>query len=247
MTLNLARNYILNEYINKLIQDEKPDIIALQEAVHAQPDATDHHGRIPPEGSRIVPKIAEKFGYQYSFGYAANTPPTDETRYWGPAILSKFKFLESTRISLAQRRRALVKVQIQPDRSALTCYSTHLPAGWYRRYGLSYTAIYEAYTRRKEIISLIMKEIGDNPKHTILAGDFNSIPLLNEVELISKTMNDAFLVKGKGHGSTYHAFLPFARVDYIFTSRDIEILGSWVSDAYQTLDHRAVVADIILN
>jgi len=243
MTLNLARNYILNEHINELIEKERPDIIALQEAVHAKPGVTNHHGRIPPDGSRIVPEIAKKHGYYYSFGYAPNTPPED-IRYWGSAILSKFKLLESTRVSLTQRRRALVKVKIKPGKSVITCYSTHLPAGWYSGYGLSYAKVHQGYTRRKEIMHLIMEKLGDRPSRTILAGDFNSIPFLNEVDVILTKMKDAFMIKGKGHGATYPSFLPFARVDYIFTSSDIKILNSWVSDSYETLDHRAVMADI---
>lgn len=246
MSLNLARNYTLNKHINKLIKTEKPDIIALQEAIYAKPGAESRWDKIPSNGSRIVQEIAEKFKYNYSFGYTPNKAP-EVVRYWGPVILSKFKILKSIRIPLGQRHRALIKVKVKPYNTMVTCYSTHLPAGWWRGYGLSFKAVKRGYNNRKRIIQSIIKELGNHPENTILAGDFNSIPFLNEVKPILKKLNDAFTVKGNGHGATYPSSIPLTRVDYIFTSKCIKILKCWVSDYYKTLDHRAVITDILIH
>lgn len=91
---------------------------------------------------------------------------------------------------------------------------------------------------------VVNQTLGKDPKNIVLGGDFNSIPFLNEVNPLIKLLNDAFAIKGNGHGATYPSFVPLARVDYIFISKDISIINCWLSDYYKTLDHRAVIADI---
>lgn len=243
MTINLANNNTMTKSIYKLFNKEKPDIVALQEAVYAKGRVKSKWLKVPKGGSHVVEQIAKKFKYQFSFGYSPNQTP-NQYIYWGPAVLSKFKISASQRIPIGNRR-VLIKTKYKINGKYITFYATHLPPYWYSGYGTSIKSvkwgIKWGMQVRAKMIKKIIRNIGKRPKRSILAGDFNSLSLLKETDPIKEIMRDLFQIKGKGHGSTYPASFPLTRVDYIFGSKDIKVKKCYVSHYYKDLDHRAVI------
>jgi endonuclease/exonuclease/phosphatase family metal-dependent hydrolase len=99
-----------------------------------------------------------------------------------------------------------------------------------------------ALVRRKGIVrereaALIREHIQSSPYPVILCGDFNDIPVSYTYSVLSEGMNDAFVQKGQGIGTTYNGKIPALRIDYILTSPslkpvDFQIIKNRFSDHY---------------
>ncbi len=79
---------------------------------------------------------------------------------------------------------------------------------------------------------------------TIMAGDFNATPGQAHHVRIRRSMTDTFAEAGIGMGTTYRFWLPI-RIDYIYVSRDFEVLNAHVGP-WGPSDHRPVIARILL-
>lgn len=71
----------------------------------------------------------------------------------------------------------------------------------------------------------------------ILCGDFNDTPQSHTYRLLTHNMQDAFRHSGLGLGSTFRGSIPFLRIDFILTSKDIkplsfDVLNKRFSDHY---------------
>ncbi|MBU1078285.1 MAG: endonuclease/exonuclease/phosphatase family protein [Spirochaetes bacterium] len=250
MTLNLSSSVSLPSNIIKMIKELDPDVISFQEAIYASPGSRSRWRSVPKKGVQVIQEMARALGYHYTFGYGQNKPPhsmqfpdTSGTIYWGPAVLSKHKILSTRRIPIGTGR-ILVESVFLFNGKKIKFYSTHLPPYWWPGYGLSAKRIKWAYNVRKEQIRSMIKFFGKKARNSVLAGDFNSLSIFNEMDPLMKVMNDGFFMKGKGSGATWPAYLPLVRVDYIFASRDFKILDCFVSDYNEDTDHRAVIADL---
>ncbi len=87
---------------------------------------------------------------------------------------------------------------------------------------------------------LIAQHIAASPYPVILCGDFNDPPVSYIYRLLSKGLQDSFVEKGMGIGSTYAGKLPALRIDYIlsapqFRVLDHQVLKSELSDHYPVL------------
>lgn len=65
----------------------------------------------------------------------------------------------------------------------------------------------------------------ESPYPIILAGDFNDVPLSYLYHILGSGMNDSFVKKGRGIGTTFAGKIPALRIDYIFTDQSFEILN----------------------
>lgn len=79
---------------------------------------------------------------------------------------------------------------------------------------------------------------------TIVAGDFNSTPEHALHGQLRRHLRDAFSEAGYGLGATYRYLLPL-RIDYVYVTPDIEVLGARVDEAGGS-DHRPMLATIRL-
>ena len=78
----------------------------------------------------------------------------------------------------------------------------------------------------------------------IVAGDFNSMPLSKVYRLIkSAGLQDTFLRKGRGNGSTFRAFKDLVRIDYILPDGSLTVKDHIVCEDFLS-DHRMVVATL---
>ena len=94
----------------------------------------------------------------------------------------------------------------------------------------------------KEIIPFIQK----SPYPVIVGSDLNSTPGSYEYEQLSKYLYDSYIDKGKGNATTFHGFKFPIRIDYLFHSKEFEVIKSKVIRK-KFSDHFPVVVDYHLH
>ncbi|MDL2243051.1 endonuclease/exonuclease/phosphatase family protein [Bacteroidales bacterium OttesenSCG-928-K03] len=104
--------------------------------------------------------------------------------------------------------------------------------------------VYAAQQREKQVQKIIAN-IGSNPNKTILCGDFNDTPNSYTYKQINNVMTDIFIKNGKGFGFTFKE-LPLLRIDYMFTSKDINPLSFQIDRKSDMSDHNIIIGEIEL-
>ncbi len=79
----------------------------------------------------------------------------------------------------------------------------------------------------------------------IIAGDFNDTPASYAVTRMTDSLNNAFIEKGQGLGKTYNGKFPNFQIDYIATTKDIEVTNYHIIEA-KLSDHFPVRSDLRL-
>lgn len=74
----------------------------------------------------------------------------------------------------------------------------------------------------------------------IVAGDFNEVPQSYIFNQFRKELSDSFSEKGKGFGFSYNGRFPGLRIDYIFASKELNLIESRVLPS-DFSDHRQVM------
>ncbi len=100
-----------------------------------------------------------------------------------------------------------------------------------------------AFLKRSGQVDIMKKEMATCTSPFLIAGDFNDTPASYAVTQITKGLNNAFIEKGSGWGKTYNGKFPNFQIDYISTSKNIEILNYHITKA-QLSDHFPVRSDI---
>jgi endonuclease/exonuclease/phosphatase family metal-dependent hydrolase len=99
-----------------------------------------------------------------------------------------------------------------------------------------------ANTKRSHEVDELVKIFEEKQIPTILTGDFNDTPFSYTYREFKKHLNDAFVEKGKGFGTTYNGDLPAYRIDYIFYDKNYFSVKSFERAALENSDHFPVSA-----
>ncbi len=96
---------------------------------------------------------------------------------------------------------------------------------------------------REEQVTMITKLINSSNYPVILCGDFNDPPSSYTYREIVKLLNDGFVEKGKGLGTTYAGRLPFLRIDYIMVKEGIDVISyDKINNTYS--DHYGICVEV---
>ena len=83
----------------------------------------------------------------------------------------------------------------------------------------------------------IAKKAMNNSRWPVLfTGDLNSVPASHAYHIISKGLQDAFLQKGNGLGTTLDSLPPTLRIDYLLADKKMKIV-SWKKEIMHASDH----------
>lgn len=219
------------------IQENKPDIVCLQEYMGWETDSI----------LSIFPQ------YQY---YSKNFN-TRKGRVNGILTLSKFPIIKSQRVNFSNSTNKSIFSDIVIGDDTIRLYNNHLES-----YSISFKRIFQKiflkekkYDHAKEEIVRVHKKIDktlpiraqqidsisnliyQSKYPTIICGDLNETPISYAYNKIKKGHNDTFLEAGKGFGATYTFLYPLLRIDYIFvpkyfTTISHKTLKSKLSDHY---------------
>ena len=100
-----------------------------------------------------------------------------------------------------------------------------------------------AFEKRSGQVDIMKKEMASCKTPYLIAGDFNDTPASYVVTQITKGLNNAFIQKGIGLGKTYNGKFPNFQIDYIATSKDLEVLNYNITEA-KLSDHFPVRSDL---
>jgi endonuclease/exonuclease/phosphatase family metal-dependent hydrolase len=92
-------------------------------------------------------------------------------------------------------------------------------------------------------VGVIRQVLDTSPHPVIYCGDMNTVPTSYPYRLLKNNMQDAFLKKGNGVGSTFYKIAPTLRIDVCFADTAFQIMQCEVAEK-KLSDHYAVVTDV---
>lgn len=202
------------------------DIIGLQEV--------DRHYSARSNFEDQAKKLAESLGMHYIYGANLDRDPLEpggKRRQYGTAVLSRYPTIHSENhllSSFGQEQRGLLEATINVKGNHIQFYSTHL--------GLT-------TEQRLAQIDEILAITSQYDRTTIITGDFNALPVSEEIRLMKTLFKDGF--EDQGDAFTFPADKPRSRIDYIFVSENVELTHPEVLSTLAS-DHLPIVGEITL-
>ncbi len=233
--------------VSQLLMAQQPHLACFQELNFAYDGAA--------SGVRLS-------GLTDSLNYTVVGPehPQEMTQAWQP-VLARVPVLSHKQILLPSIQQdppgRVVRVHFSwQDREAVL-YNLHLhtfgsqkpwndqardPLSWpfWKSYLQQYRA---AYLARAKEVTHIRAMLDEETLPVIICGDFNSTAHNSAFGELARSLQDAFREVGQGLGATYHARLPFARIDHILISNDWEVLDASVGQS-DFSDHLPLTARV---
>lgn len=225
LTFNIqhCRNFITKEIdvdgVANLIKNTKADIIGLNEVYG------EYNNSLPQ-----YQEIAEKLGFHYYFGKTF----TFKGIPFGNALISRYKFKNPKTIMIPDpeirdshwyETRCIIQSEFADFN--LKVLVTH--------YGLF-------PTEQENALKTTLNLLDDNQSNLVLMGDLNMEPNNEKIkkleEFLINTLNDESL--------TYPSINPTKKIDYIFITKDIELLEAKIIEKVVS-DHFPHFAQIKIN
>lgn len=255
---NWSNNQSSLEKILATLQDENPDIICFQEFYS---DTTSKFNTI---------RKLKDLGFSYY--YLEQELLLRKNDIWGIAIFSKLKIKNSGKL-LQQQHESFygshpykcIYIDVEHNKQLLRIYNTHLQSVHFGK--SDYETIKEAKEtqeideqKAKNIIDKLQKAnsrraiqaeelawvLNKEKLPFILCGDFNDLPNSYTYNHIRQEFKDIFLDNSLGIGATYNGLLPFLRIDYMITSKNIQSSNFKIIKSNKISDHYPIVAQITL-
>lgn len=220
------------ERIATVIKSMNVDVIGLQEVDRFWPrsDFVDQ-----PQW------LSRRLGMWKAYGANLILPPDDEAeepgdlnREYGTLILSKWPIVHQRNIALPKfpegEQRGLMRTSIATPLGLITFANTHL----------QHNNAEERQLQAETIVDMM----GPRSRKTILVGDFNAEAGTAEIDTIDSLFDDAWAQAGDGPGYTYDTLDPSVRIDYVWSSPDLEVTAAQVvTDDPLASDHLPVVTE----
>lgn len=236
----------------RLVEAVDPDLLALQEPVVWM--SPSH-----PAGVRATPHlqaVVDSLRYEVTVPKGAG-PPFDIEQ----PVVSRIGIEDQSQIILppaagTERVNYVARMRFRWKGREAVLYNVHLHTvgerkPWHddniRLFNPAYWRPYlrwyrEAYLRRAWEAEQVRKALERETLPVILTGDFNSTVHHWEYRHLARGLRNAFTVRGREWGATYHARLPLVRIDHILVSPEWEVIEAHVPEAHAFSDHRPVVA-----
>lgn len=187
----------------------------------------------------------QALGYKY-YSFIPSYVQSQTGNQWGLAIFSKYPISNEKLIYINPKKNSMnqcLKADIRFKGITYHIFNAHFQSihldyedydyiqdvktEWSMlEYFKSYQIIHKvlnAYAHRTQQINELIKELPKkSDAKTILCCDMNDIPNSYAYNQISTKMNDAYRAKGGHFSNTISMFLPIYRIDYMFTSENIE-------------------------
>jgi endonuclease/exonuclease/phosphatase family metal-dependent hydrolase len=252
--------------ILKLIEDENPDILCLEEFYWDS-----------KEPSEPYTDILQKLGYPYvkltteninrKEMITSNASKTDMINV-GHAIFSKYPLRNEQQYELHSENKKMLGVEVVVDSNNIFCLNVvHLTSVGFGRKEMDYISdvkqkgveaqdedrsksllkkLRNASANRAGLANKIdsFKKTMDYP--VIICGDFNDVPGSYVYSKVKGDLKDAFVEKGAGIGRTYRNISPTLRIDYIFYDSDALQIEGYNRPNVALSDHFPVIANFSL-
>lgn len=236
------------------IKEQNADVLCMQE-FFTSTDTTYYNN---------LSHLLKEVGYPYYY-FARRT---DGDRQWfGNVIFSKYPILDSGKINFPNDRNpeTLLHADLLFNQDTIRIYTTHLASLRFQKQDYEnieeikdkqkdiiqnskgiFSKVRNAMMKRKEQAELIREVVSNDPYPAILTGDFNDVPNSYAYATVKdKKFRDVFLEQGFGIGRTFNAISPTLRIDYIFVTKEFQIL-QFNRIVKNLSDHYMLVADVRL-
>ncbi|QIE58194.1 endonuclease/exonuclease/phosphatase family protein [Rasiella rasia] len=214
--------------LSNILASEMPDIICLQE----------FYGKNDTDFSE----------YPYKYIHARST------NNFGHAIYSKYPIVNQGAFDFKKTHNNALFADVLVGTDTVRVYNLHLQS-----IGIAPSVgelqdedkervrqrLSSAFVRQEAQAKEILAHKEQSPYPVLLAGDFNNTPFSYVHRLFSATMQDTFLEKGNGIGTTFmFDFYPM-RIDFIFASENLEVVSF---NRFKTTfsDHYPIFSKVIL-
>lgn len=216
--------------VKDFIKQKNPDIICFQEFLTA---------------------YDVNFDYKYKY---INNNPNKKISYFGQAIFSKYKIINSGSLNFNSVANNAIFVDIIKNNDTVRIYNVHLES---QKIQLNKENFGEKNSDRllKRIQTTFKKQADQAEKliaheatssyKSIICGDFNNTAFSYVYRKLKGSKNDAFIKAGKGFGKSYDYIFP-ARIDFILTDKNIDINNFKTFDI-QYSDHFPIMARLKFN
>ncbi|WP_432410800.1 endonuclease/exonuclease/phosphatase family protein [Rasiella sp. SM2506] len=195
--------------LSEILKTEKPDIVCLQE--YYEKNTVDF----------------SDYPYKYThFG--------KKNHKLGHAIFSKYKLVTTGAFDFEDTFNNTLYADVVVGKDTVRVYNLHLQS-----FGIKPSVgelqeedktrvrnrLSSAFAKQEQQVKKIVAHKAQSKYPTLLMGDFNNTPFSFVYQLLGATMNDAFLERGNGLGTTFTFDVFPMRIDYIFTSEEFEVLN----------------------
>lgn len=101
--------------------------------------------------------------------------------------------------------------------------------------------IFKAHDRQ---VNRIHSAVQDSPYPVVVLGDMNAVPNSYEYYKVSTGLKDVFLEVGKGSATSFHDYKFPLRLDYVFTSQELEPVRYTVKRDIKYSDHYPIEVEL---
>lgn len=183
---------------------------------------------------------------------------------WHMAIYSQFPQIKKGTVSIKGERmnNTCIFSDVIIATDTIRIYNIHLASNWFDKSDLAFIENPEiskdaikkgvlsiakrlktSFKKRALQVGVIKKHMQNAPYPIVVCGDFNDTPNSFSYQKIASGLNDSFLEKGSGFGSTFLGKIPFLRIDYILHSPNIKI-QSFTTHKVTLSDHKAIESSL---
>lgn len=233
---NWSHNTETRSDMMALIKKENPDILCLQEFYTNNQIFHNIEYIRDTLGYKYCyfPPAVELLKYPHSKLQKTlwRSGPLDQR--WGVATFSKFPIVDTGKVDFGKTlSNACIYTNLNIHGNAIRLYNVHFQS--IHLGNEDYAAIDEleekkettwaslksimhkmklAYTRRSIQANAVAKSMQGFEGKKIVCGDFNDVPVSYTYHTVSQNLQDAFVEKGTGFGTTFSNKLSFFRIDY---------------------------------
>jgi len=247
ITLNILHGGVYFDNVVKFIQEEKPDIIVLQEVYDSKNETLEKRFRTFEVFGKIFKKDLPYSAFQSAF---FNITEIEEGAEHGNAVFSKFEITKNEKVEI-NAPYAIVDETGMTDYShfpsVLQCLEMNMPEKKLNIFNLHGIWGFDGDDNPKRIdMAHILASMMVGKENVILAGDTNFTPKATETIRIIENANVKSIF-GDELVSTFNMAhqedmaYATASVDMIFVSPTIQVIEKALSNV-DISDHRALIA-----
>ncbi|MCL6523673.1 MAG: endonuclease/exonuclease/phosphatase family protein [Thermoflavifilum sp.] len=241
----------------QIIANQQADVLCLQEFY------TSENPRLPHKNFKRY--ISDSLGYPYRY-FSSDYNALGSTSHSGVIIFSRWPICRAGKIPIIYqpREESLIYADLVIHTDTVRVFTVHLQSIYLNRVDLMqieemkhgkdtawitskpiWGKLKRAFIRRSSESKLVKQVIDQSPYPVILCGDFNDTPVSFTYFTLAKGMQDGFLNRDFGFGSTYYSIFPTLRIDYILASQQWQFL-QFKRIPVHLSDHYPIVAELQL-
>lgn len=215
--------------IADIIRSSKADIVGLNEVDRCFSKRSGFTDQIN--------ELAKMTGMYHTFASALklkSSRVSDTERQYGNGLLSRYPVVESNPVILPHlsrfnEHRSLLEASVEIANRTFTCFVSHLSLN--------------PYMNRIQV-DFMMEKVASEMNPLILMGDLNLLPGTRSWKKLTSTLLDVCNLEAERSCLTFPSIKPGIQLDYIFASKQWQVVSSGTIAKQRASDHLPLLATI---